>query len=136
MESIDWERLERFLAPPQIALLVTVGPEGAPHPTPVWYRYTARFLTVSTTIPTIKVRNLRRDSRLAVCVYNDVKGTEYVSMIGVAQVIEGSDIWDETKKIVEHYVEPGQVVDEWISRMRLQQRVIIRMAIRKVWWRG
>lgn len=136
MESIDWERLEQFLAPPQIALLVTVGPEGTPHPTPVWYRYAARFLTVSTTSPTIKIRNLRRDPRLAVCVYNDVQGTEYVSMIGVAQVTEGSDIWDETKKIVENYVEPGQVVDEWISRMRLQQRVIIRMAIRKVWWRG
>ena len=136
MESIDWERLEQFLAPPQIALLVTVGPEGTPHPTPVWYRYAARFLTVSTTSPTIKIRNLRRDPRLAVCVYNDVKGTEYVSMIGVARVIEGSGIWNETRRIVEHYVEPSHVVDEWISRMRLQQRVIIRMAVSKVWWRG
>lgn len=58
----------RFVEKPWIATLATVGPEGAPHTAPVWYRYEDGAFLVLTDRGAQKHRNIERDPRVELCI--------------------------------------------------------------------
>ena len=62
-------QLEAFLRPSLIAVAATVGNEGMPQLTPVWYDYRDGAMLISVTKERLKYKNLVRDSRMSVCVY-------------------------------------------------------------------
>ena len=117
-------RLERFLRPPRIAVVATVGQTGAPQLTPNWYSYTDGSLFVSTTKERVKYLNLSRDPRLVVCIYSGTLARQYVTLRGKAEIIEGESIWPVTRVIVERYVSAGRV-EARMRNLRTQNRVII-----------
>ncbi len=124
MASYDAARLVEFLRPPRIAVLATVGRTGMPQITPAWYRFEGGRLTVAASAESVKARNLRRDPRLSVCVYSDLKGEQYAALYGRAELTEGDYVWPETRAIVERYVEPDGV-DEWMRDLMQQEFVLI-----------
>ena len=135
LSTEDRDRLEQFLSPPWIAVVATIGRDGMPQLTPNWYRFGEGRLTISTTRERIKYRNLARDDRLAVCVYSDLEASEYVTLRGSAEIADGESIWDETRAIVERYVEPDRV-DERMRVLRTQDRVLISMVPERVVFRA
>ena len=117
-------RLLAFLEPPRIAVVATIGKTGMPQLTPNWYRYSGGKLTVSTTKERFKYINLARDSRMAVCIYSDTAAHEYVTLRGTVEILDGDDIWPDTRAIVERYVRPDGV-EERMAALRRENRVIL-----------
>jgi len=60
----DDPRIQRFLATKEVIVLATVGADGAPLATPMWFLHDDSTLTLISVGATQKVRNLRRDPRL------------------------------------------------------------------------
>jgi PPOX class probable F420-dependent enzyme len=62
------DRQLRHVQKPYIATLATVGRDGAPHVTPVWFRYEDGDFKVLVDRGSQKHRNIERDPRVVLCV--------------------------------------------------------------------
>ena len=82
------ERQAEFLATTPNVTVATIRPSGLPQLTPNWFLWTGSVFLISTAESTVKVRNLRRDPRIVLCV-DDVASGDYVQVTGVARLIEG-----------------------------------------------
>ena len=79
-------QIERFLRGRHVAVLTTINPDGAPLQTPVWYLYRDGLIYVRTNSRSAKVRNIRRDPRVSLCVQDERPPYRAVTARGVAQV--------------------------------------------------
>ena len=127
MAEFDAERLAKFLLPARIAVVATVGRDGMPQVTPVWYAYEDGRLTVAANESSAKVRNLRRDPRLSVCVYEGERGAEYVALFGRADLAHDDGVWPQVRAIVERYERPENV-DDYMRELMAERFVIITLA--------
>ena len=64
--GLDDARVQAFLAGKEVVVLATVGSDGAPRATPMWFLPTPDALFMISVDDTRKVRDLRRDPRVAV----------------------------------------------------------------------
>ena len=95
MPDMTSAEMESYLAEARIADLVTLREDGSPHVAPVWYQYRAGRLAVMANDSAVKVRNIRRDPRVAVSIptpdepyrYVLIEGTATVSREQVAQTV-------------------------------------------------
>ena len=69
---LDDNRIQRFLATKEVAVLATVQPDGAPLAMAMWFLHDPAALTMISVDGLQKVRNLRRDPR--VCVVAEAGG--------------------------------------------------------------
>ena len=127
MAEFDAERLAKFLRPARIAVVATIGGDGTPQVTPVWYGYEGGRLTVAANENSAKVRNLRRDSRLSVCVYSDERGEQYAVLYGRAELAHGDGVWPQVRAIVERYESPDNV-ENYMSELMAEQFAVITLA--------
>ncbi len=74
-----------FLQAPHFAVVATIGGDGLPHQTVMWYVLDGDDLVLSTPKGSLKHKHLLRDSRLSVCVE---EGFRYVTLSGIAAVDE------------------------------------------------
>ncbi|HZS86177.1 MAG TPA: PPOX class F420-dependent oxidoreductase [Chloroflexota bacterium] len=65
MSELD---LASFWREPNLAKLATINADGTPHLAPIWYLYDGRHLLMATRPDSRKVRNIRRDPRVTVCI--------------------------------------------------------------------
>ena len=84
---MDAQVLE-FLEEDRHAILATKGRKGTPQLTPVWYVFEDGVLYVSAQTSTVKVRNLRRDATVSVCIDGGRGDARYVVLSGRAELIE------------------------------------------------
>ena len=70
------------------AVVATIGPSGRPQLTPNWFLWDGDVFWVSTGVETVKVRNLRRDSRITLCIDRSEPPETYVQITGTAEIIE------------------------------------------------
>jgi len=68
-----WKRdkWERFLRGRHVAVLGTIGGDGAPVLTPIWYLYRDGRILMRTGRASVKARNIQRDARVTVCVQDE-----------------------------------------------------------------
>ncbi len=59
-------RIQNFLATKEVVVLATIGPDGSPRATPMWFVATPEAIFMISLSDTHKVRDLSRDPRLAV----------------------------------------------------------------------
>ena len=130
----DISRLAEFLAPTRIAVVATVGQDGMPQLTPNWYVFHDGRIAISTTKQRVKYQNLIRDSRLAVCVLTEPLAAEYVSIRGMAEIIDDDTIWPVTEAIVRRYVRP-EGVQARLDQLRREERIIISLNPERVHFR-
>jgi len=78
--------VERFLRGRHIAVLTTINPDSTPLQTPVWYLYSDGVIYVRTNSLSAKVRNIRRDARVSVCVQDEQPPYRGVTVTGIARV--------------------------------------------------
>ena len=131
MAEFDAERLAEFLLPARIAVLATVGRDGTPQVTPVWYGFEDGRLTVAANEGSVKVRNLRRDPRVSVCVYAGERGTEYAALYGQADLAHGDGVWPQVRAIVERYESPENV-DEYMRELMAERFAVITLTPERV----
>lgn len=87
-----------FLEGSKTAVLCSVGPDGVPHPMPMWYALDAAGAVLMTTFAkSQKVLNLRRDPRVSLLVED---GQSYQELRGV--VLYGkAEIEPETERVLD-----------------------------------
>ena len=117
------QEITAYLAASHIAVMVTLHRNGSPHVTPNWYRYDGTVLTFITRTDRLKYRNLQRDNRISVCIYDPPVASNYVVIAGTATCTD-QDIWDEARRIIARYRAPEQV-DGTVARWQTEPRVLI-----------
>lgn len=93
---------EKFLSGRHVAVLVTIGVDGSPVPTPIWYLYRDGVFHFRTASNAIKTNNIRRDPRVSICVQDERAPYKSVVVRGRAEVA-GSLDW-LGRDIPRHYL--------------------------------
>jgi PPOX class probable F420-dependent enzyme len=118
------------------AVLATTGPAGSPHLAPVWYRWDGESFTVSTVRTSVKVADLRRDPRLAVCVDDQVCG-DYLTAYGRGELIEDEErVAALSRPLLLKYLQPDEASARWPRINATGARVVIRVVPEQVSWRA
>ncbi len=69
-----------------LAVVSTVGPDGAPQSSPIWFLFDGEHVRFSLVEGRRKLRNLRRDPRVSVVVVDPARPTYYVELRGVVEL--------------------------------------------------
>ena len=100
------DAVRKLLDDPVPAVLGTVNPDGSPQTSVVWVGRDGNDLLVSTAAGRRKERNVRRDSRVSLTMYDTADPLRYVEVRGVATVAE--DVGRERAVwLAEQYEGPG-----------------------------
>ena len=82
----------RLLNAPHFATVATVMPDGGPEATVVWIESDADYVYFNTAMHRLKAKNLQRDPRVAVVVFDPVDPNKGVAVRGRAELIlEGAN---------------------------------------------
>ena len=95
----EWEA---YLRGRHVCVLGTIGPGGEPVLTPIWYLFDEGKLLMRTGQDSAKAANVRRDSRVTVCVQDERPPYKSVTVYGTASIepaMPGLD-W----RIAKHYL--------------------------------
>jgi len=93
---------ERFLAGRHVAVLVTLGPDGEPVPTPIWYLYRDGRFYFRTELNAIKTKNVQRDPRVSICIQEERAPYKAVVAHGKAEL--GGELDWLVAAIPRHYL--------------------------------
>jgi PPOX class probable F420-dependent enzyme len=66
--ALSDEAFEALMGGPHIAVIGTVGRDGAPHQAPVWFEWRDGAVLVPTQRSSQKWRNIQRDPRVSLCI--------------------------------------------------------------------
>ena len=80
------EEFHPLLESTALALVSTLGPDGAPQTTPIWFVFEQGHVRFSLVEGRQKLRNLRRDPRLSVVVIDPTRPTHYVELRGTVDL--------------------------------------------------
>ena len=126
------EELLAFLRPRHHAILMTTRRDGRPQASPNTCGVDAEGRIVISTYPErAKAANIRRDSRVSVCVLSDDFNGAWVQVDGIAEVI---DLPESVEPLVEYFrVISGEHADwdEYRQAMRDQGKSLIRITIER-----
>jgi PPOX class probable F420-dependent enzyme len=127
--KLDDARVQRFLASKQTAVLATVMSDGRPLATAMWFVHEPTAVTMLSVTDTQKVRNLRRDPRVAM-VAEAVDPIRGVSLQGRADFLPDGA---ERRALVErfHAKYPG-LRDYWRGLAMPADRVMFRITPTRV----
>jgi PPOX class probable F420-dependent enzyme len=128
------ERQAEFLATIQNVTVATIRPDGLPQLTPNWFLWTGSSFLISTAASTVKIRNLRRDPRIVLCV-DDVASGDYVQVTGTATLIEGEEaVREPTLDICRKYMAEDTLEAHWQSLLATGPQVIIEVRPDRFQW--
>jgi PPOX class probable F420-dependent enzyme len=103
-ERLADDRIQRYLATKEVVVLATLGADGAPHGMAMWFLHTPDAILMLTVADLQKVRDLRRDPRVAVVAESVVEGRPRgVSIRGRAEILGESH-------------EPGAFVETFLAK--------------------
>jgi len=120
MAAMTDAQIAEFVAPPRHAIIATNRAAGPPQLSPVWYLYEAGRLYISAGLNTAKVRNLRQDPAVSICVDGGHPDARYVIFQGKIQILEPDDPLQETMRwrIIRHYYTDEAEARRYYESMR------------------
>jgi PPOX class probable F420-dependent enzyme len=99
---------------PNYLFVSTVNPDGSPQVTPVWTDAEDGYIRFNTAIGRVKERNLRRDPRVGLSIYENGDPWNKVDIRGrVVEFIEGEEADAHIDDLAEKYI--GQRPYPWRS---------------------
>ena len=128
MTRLDDPAVQRFLDGVQVAVLATLGPDGAPLAMPMWFLPDPSAIIMLSVADTQKVRNLRRDPRACVVAEEGTRGDiRGVTIRGRAAFLEESP---ERRALVDrfHARYAPDLERLWGGRTMPPNRVMFRIA--------
>jgi PPOX class probable F420-dependent enzyme len=98
--------IDNFLHAPRHAIVGTIGRDGAPQLSPVWYIYEDGRFYIGITAETAKYRNLRRDQRISLCIDGGREDVRTVMVMGTAELYPKADPLQMTMRwrLISHYI--------------------------------
>jgi PPOX class probable F420-dependent enzyme len=97
------ERVQRRLQEDLIAWLTTVGADGTPQPSPIWFLWDGETVLIYSKPGTPKLRNIARHPRVALNLDSDGSGGDIVILTGDARVIANPPPVEEVAAYIEKY---------------------------------
>jgi PPOX class probable F420-dependent enzyme len=98
-------RVARRLRDDTIVWLVTVGADGTPEPSPVWFLWEGQSALIFSKPDAPKVRNIARNPAVALHFDGDGRGGDVVVMTGRADVLEQAPAFAEIPEYVRKYAD-------------------------------
>jgi PPOX class probable F420-dependent enzyme len=96
--------VREFLGHPFLATLATLGRDGAPQATVVWFLLEGDRVLINTKVGRSKVRNLARDPRVAMAVFDSQRPERSVQVRGIAEERrEGDAAAEDIHRLSRHY---------------------------------
>src|SRR5687767_1607196 len=130
------DNVREFLEQPHYAVMATINRSGMPQLTVMWYALhpTEDVILLNSSVQLLKVKNLRRDARMSLCVED---GMRYVTLEGRAALIEdrAQQERDVDDHIAPRYLGQRLGAHRW-ERIQRSQRIGIRMKIERFHDRG
>jgi PPOX class probable F420-dependent enzyme len=127
---MDVERARAFIRENHRAVMATRRANGDPQLSPIMCAVDADGrVTISTREPAMKVKNLRRDPRVSLCVLNDGFFGDWVQVDGTAEVVS---LPEAMELLVDYYRSvAGEHPDwdEYREAMERDRRVLVRIDI-------
>jgi PPOX class probable F420-dependent enzyme len=127
---MDAAAARTFLAANPRAVLSTLRRDGRPQLSPVLCTVDdAGRVVVSTREDSVKVRNLRRDPRVALCAFTDRFFGQWVQVEGEAELVSLPEAMDV---LVDYYRRISGEHPDWAdyrAAMERERRVVVRFAI-------
>ena len=103
MGKLNRTEITDLLEQPIVSIICTLNPDGTPHMTPVWHLMDRDEIVVAVEETSVKARNTRNDSRVALCVTADEKPQRWLLLNGTATLTK--DAVDELVRSVSvHYM--------------------------------
>ncbi|MGA2929142.1 MAG: PPOX class F420-dependent oxidoreductase [Solirubrobacteraceae bacterium] len=100
-----------LLAGPNTAVLSTLMPDGSLQGSPVWFWFDGVRVHVSTVKARQKARNLRRDPRMALTVFDPAHPLRYIEIRGTAELHDDRDGAMRDRIAVKHGFPDGKAFD-------------------------
>ncbi|HMQ32971.1 MAG TPA: PPOX class F420-dependent oxidoreductase [Chloroflexaceae bacterium] len=130
-----------FLAEPHFAVAATIGADGTPHQTVIWYGIDGDELVFSVPSGSAKHRHLQRDPRISVCVED---GFRYITLSGPAELDERPEaaraqyalVGARYRGAARPMPAPPARPDPGVAELLSRPRVTVRVRIAKVLSQG
>jgi PPOX class probable F420-dependent enzyme len=71
---------------PTVAMIATTGPEGDPQASPVWFDWDGETIRFAVTPETQKLKNMRRDPRIAFTIVDPANNGRYLEIRGTVTI--------------------------------------------------
>jgi PPOX class probable F420-dependent enzyme len=121
-----------FVAASRTATLATIGPNGVPHLTAMWFGIVDGAVCFETKAKSQKALNLRRDPTVACMIeagetYDQLRG---VAIEGSARVIDDTDdpvYWAAARSLFERYYGPVDAAASLHVERMMHKRVVVRI---------
>jgi len=125
----DWAK--ELLSEEHFAVLSTLNKDGSSQLTTMWYLLeNDGTIVMSTPGHLQKVKNLRRDPRIAICVQD---GNRYISLYSTVTISEDQTIVrQDIQRLVERYMKDEATRQQAIAALVQQSRVALRFTPEKV----
>jgi PPOX class probable F420-dependent enzyme len=121
-----------LLARPRTAKIASVRADGRPHVAPIWFDLDGEALIFTTWHTTVKAANIRRDSRVSLCVDDEMPPFAFVLIEGIATL---SDDLEELRhwatRIAERYM-GAELAESYGQRNGVPGELLVRVAATKI----
>ena len=102
MATLSREEIDEFLSQPLTSQLVTLRPAGTPHVAPVWFLWDQGRALIMADAEAVKVKNIRRNPAVALCVSTPEHPYVFVTIEGKAD-IQAEGLEDMVRRTCIHY---------------------------------
>lgn len=130
------KRLQALVKRPYLAILTTVYPSGSPQAFPVWYEYDGDHFLVTTSANAVKVPNIQRNPKVALCITNTSTHTDVLTVRGTAQLVLHNTLAHQvhTRLSVRYLGKRAGI--EWDKSVSHVEMVLIKIKPDKLIWSG
>ncbi len=136
MVSASSRRVMEFTQHIYLGILATVYPSGGPQAFPVWFDYDGDWFNIATDADAVKVRNIRDNPKVALCITDTSRQVKSLTVLGDAEVeMNNLAAQDLHKRLAVRYMGQDEG-EEWAESMGGDEMAIVRIAPTNFLWTG
>jgi PPOX class probable F420-dependent enzyme len=119
-----------------LGILATIYPNGGPQAFPVWFDYDGDRFNIATDADAVKVRNIRANSKVALCITDTSRQVRSLTVLGDAEVeMNNLAAQDLHKRLAVRYMGQDEG-EEWAESMGGDEMAIVRIVPTNFLWTG
>jgi len=107
MVDLNNPKVQKILQSKTVAHLATLGPNGEPQSSPMWFLWDGEYIKISQTPNRQKYRNIKRDPRVSLSITDIDVPLIYAEFRGVVERIEEDPNGTFLVTLAEHYGVPS-----------------------------